>query len=115
MSPVPHPIVLRGAAAMASAAIRCGVPERVAVERANNIAQILSLSPEERISGVLQTIRDTLRGVQVRGPRHDLVAAVGAAWSITIGGYPIDQVAEELLRRELARREGVRGALQEAS
>lgn len=104
MSEVPFDLALRGAAAMAAAAIGCGVDAVTALERANNGAQILMVDRNGRVSWMAEVLRDLVRDVPTSSGRHDLVASMGAAWSITLGGYPLSAEAEQLYRRACAQR-----------
>lgn len=104
MSEVPIDTALRGAAAMAAAAIGCGVDVVTALERANNGAQILMTDRDGRVSWMAEVLRELVRDVATSSGRHDLVASMGAAWSITLGGYPLSTEAEQLYRRARAQR-----------
>ncbi len=104
MSEVLFDTALRGAAAMAAAAIGCGVDPLVAIERANNGAQILMADRFGTVSWMGRALRELMRDVEPTTGRHDVVASMGAAWSITLGGYPLSASAERLYDRSRAQR-----------
>jgi len=104
---IPHHLVLRGASSMAAAAIGCGIDPVEAIERANNIAQVLSAEGGASVSATSRVVRDLVRKLEPAAGRHDLVASMGAAWSVTLAGYPLSELAEALYQRELVRRQHV--------
>lgn len=105
MIAVPLDLALRGAAAMAAAAICCGVDVVTALERSNNGAQILMTDRFGTVSWMGSVLRELMRDVaSTTSERHDVVASMGAAWSITIGGYPLSEPAKRLYERARAQR-----------
>lgn len=105
MRAVPFDIALRGAAAMAAAAISCNVDAVTAIERSNNAAQILMENRYGAVSWMGDVLREIMRDVEEElDGRHDVVASMGAAWSITLGGYPLSERAKRLYERARTQR-----------
>ena len=105
MIAVPLDLALRGAAAMAAAAISCGVDAVTAIERSNNAAQVLMEDLDGSIPWMLDHIDQIVRDVSTpEGEGHDLRASMGAAWAITLGGYPLSEQAKRLYERARAQR-----------
>lgn len=105
MRGVPLDLALRGAAAMAAAAISSGVDAVTAIERSNNAAQVLMADRFGTVSWMGSVLRDIMSDVEEKlDERHDVVASMGAAWSITIGGYPLSEPAKRLYERARAQR-----------
>lgn len=104
MTALPLDMALRGAAAMAAAAIDCGIDPLTAIERANNGAQILMSDRDGTIAWMHGVLRDLLRGLEPTTGRRDLVASVGTAWVVTLAGHSLNEAAQRLYDRARAQR-----------
>jgi hypothetical protein len=95
---------------MAAAAISCGVDAATAIERANNAAQILMTDARAAISWQSRQLRELMHDVvPMTSARHDVIASMGAAWSVTLVGHQLSTEAELLYQRARGLRD-MRGA-----
>lgn len=104
MIALPLDMALRGAAAMAAAAIGCGIDPLVAIERSNNAAQVLMSDRDAGIAWIHDHLRDLVRSIEPTTGRRDLVASVGTAWVVTLAGHSLNEAAQRLYDRARAQR-----------